>query len=116
MHYCSYDHLDAHTIQELDKLHPDCKFFVPLGNKQWFKLAKPLDSQGNDRVIEMDWWDQCEMQAIDKKNKLRFTCTPAQHQSARTPFDKDKTLWSSWCVEGLDENDKPTKGKIFFGG
>jgi N-acyl-phosphatidylethanolamine-hydrolysing phospholipase D len=115
-HTYSYDHMDLGTIQQLDKLHPDCKFYVPLGNKKWFKLSNKLDSQGNERVIELDWWDSINLQKTAQKTELRFTCTPCQHQSGRTPFDLDKTLWASWCVEGLDETGNATKGKVFFGG
>ncbi|KAI9487343.1 MAG: beta-lactamase superfamily domain-containing protein [Benjaminiella poitrasii] len=110
----SYDHMDAGTINQIDKLHPNCKFYVPLGNKRWFTLSNPLDSQGNERVIELDWWDSEILEKSDASIKL--TCTPAQHQSGRTLFDKDKTLWSSWCVEALDERGNATDGKVFFGG
>ncbi|KAI8637285.1 beta-lactamase superfamily domain-containing protein, partial [Parasitella parasitica] len=111
-----YDHMDANTIKQLDKLYPDCKFYVPLGNKKWFALTNKLDSAGNDRVIELDWWDNVGVVKDKTKEQIRLTCTPAQHQSGRTPFDKDKTLWSSWCVEALDTEGNATKGKVFFGG
>ena len=32
---------------------------------------------------------------------------PCQHMCARTPFDKNHALWSSWAIQGLDE-----KGQI----
>ncbi|RCH84068.1 hypothetical protein CU097_006855 [Rhizopus azygosporus] len=113
-----YDHLDEHTIDEVSRLNPDCKFYVPLGNKQWFNLDKPLDRHGHERVIELDWWDTSVLQKHANGQvtaQVRLTCTPCQHFSGRGLFDRNKTLWASWCLEGLvDEN--TVKGKVFFGG
>ncbi|CEP19723.1 hypothetical protein [Parasitella parasitica] len=81
-----------------------------------FSLTNRLDSAGNERVIELDWWDNVGIVKDSTKEQIRLTCTPAQHQSGRTPFDKDKTLWSSWCVEALDKEGNATKGRVFFGG
>ncbi|CAO3679746.1 unnamed protein product [Rhizopus stolonifer] len=95
-----YDHLDKDTIEELSQMHPDCKFYVPLGNKAWFTMEDKAR-----RVIELDWWEESMLQ-----DKVRLTCTPCQHFTGRGLFDRNKTLWASWCIEGLDG------GKIFFGG
>ncbi|KAK4514543.1 RHO1 GDP-GTP exchange protein 2 [Mucor velutinosus] len=111
-----YDHMDFNTIKQLDTLYPNCKFYVPLGNKKWFSLTNKVDSAGNDRVIELDWWDNVHIVKDKTQEQIRLTCTPAQHQSGRTPFDKDKTLWSSWSVEALDKEGGATHGKVFFGG
>lgn len=112
----SYDHMDIGTIKQLDALYPNCKFYVPLGNKKWFSLTNKVDSAGNDRVHELDWWDHVHIVKDKTQEQIRLTCTPAQHQSGRTPFDKDKTLWSSWSVEALDKEGNATNGKVFFGG
>ncbi|CAO3617066.1 unnamed protein product [Cunninghamella echinulata] len=109
-----YDHLDLGTIQTLAKLNPDTRFFVPLGNKSWFgDISKEKDSLGNDRVVELDWWQTVSI-GKEASQSLIFTCTPCQHFSGRTPFDNNKTLWASWCVEAIQNNVK--KSKIFFGG
>ncbi|KAI9364161.1 beta-lactamase superfamily domain-containing protein [Pilaira anomala] len=105
-----YDHLDVATIKKLSTLHPDCKFYVPLGNKSWFNLSEPFDSQGNDRVIELDWWESANI--TNETGELKFTCTPCQHFSGRGLLDRNKTLWASWCIE----NAKDGTGKVFFGG
>ncbi|CAO3626018.1 unnamed protein product [Cunninghamella blakesleeana] len=108
-----YDHLDYDTIQSLAKRNPNTRFFVPLGNKPWFReLSKEKDSLGNDRVVELDWWQTVNIGEDD--SHLIFTCTPCQHFSGRTPLDNNKTLWASWCVEAVQNNIK--KGKVFFGG
>jgi L-ascorbate metabolism protein UlaG (beta-lactamase superfamily) len=112
--------LDQHTIDELAKLHPECKFYVPLGNKSWFNLDKKKDSHGNDRVIEKDWWDSSILKRYQSDGKsvaaeLKVTCTPCQHFTGRGIFDRNKTLWASWCVEGWIDG-QVSKGKVFFGG
>ncbi|KAI8075268.1 beta-lactamase superfamily domain-containing protein [Gongronella butleri] len=109
-----YDHLDLSTIESLAKKHPDTRFLVPLGNKAWFgALAKETTSDGAPRVEELDWWDERTV-VLGNDASVRFTCTPCQHFSGRTPFDRNRTLWASWCVEGLVGDQ--AKGKVFFGG
>lgn len=114
----SYDHLDEQTINKVSQLNPDCKFYVPLGNKKWFNLEKSVDRNGDQRVIELDWWDSSMLERhVDNQvvSQVRLTCTPCQHFTGRGIFDRNKTLWASWCLEGMvDEN--TTKGKVFFGG
>ncbi|OXV11639.1 hypothetical protein Egran_00600 [Elaphomyces granulatus] len=114
-----YDHLSYPTVMEISKRHPNCHFFVPLGNKQWFNDA------GINNVTEMDWWEERDVtlspshaaevaqpgesasQGADIK--ARVGCLPCQHTSARSPFDRDKTLWSSWYVESGGR-------KVYFAG
>ena len=43
---------------------------------------------------ELDWWDEISF------NGIRFVCTPTQHFSGRTLFDRNETLWSSWVILG----------------
>lgn len=92
-----YDHLDYGSIQLL-KGKVDM-FYTPLGVgahlAEW--------GVGQERIVEMDWWDETEYQG------LRFKCTPAQHFSGRGLADRGKTLWSSWVIQSSVEN-------IFFSG
>lgn len=95
-----YDHLDYDSIVNLWQANSDhVQFFVPLGNREWF-LSLGL-SIGEDRVIELDWWDEAwldqksesegegEAGKVDKEEMLRVICTPAQHGSgeSRLSFD-----------------------------
>ena len=59
-------------------------WYVPLGMAAWFHDAGVRD------VTELDWWQEASHGGV------RVACTPAQHWSARTPFDKNTTLWASW--------------------
>jgi N-acyl-phosphatidylethanolamine-hydrolysing phospholipase D len=115
-----YDHLSHPTVMEITKLHPECHFFVPLGNKKWFKAC------GVEKCTELDWWDEvnltlsaCSRQeekstsvssSVDypqptkptppSANSItaRISCLPCQHISARSIHDRAATLWASWSV------------------
>ena len=89
-----YDHLDAPTVERLGN---GPTYLVPLGIARWFEKRKIRN------VVELDWWQSSSLHG------LRFHCVPIQHFSGRSPFDRNKTLWSGWMVE--------TKSvKIFFAG
>jgi L-ascorbate metabolism protein UlaG (beta-lactamase superfamily) len=51
----------------------------------------------------MDWWQTASFSG------LKFHSVPLQHFSGRTPFERNRTLWSGWVVEGQ-------RGKVFFAG
>ncbi|RMZ91731.1 hypothetical protein DV736_g1069, partial [Chaetothyriales sp. CBS 134916] len=119
-----YDHLSHPTVTEIAERHPHAHFFVPLGNKAWFS------KNGIQQCTELDWWDDIEFTLTPQKPysdnldlarpsstvtssisssssnestiTARISCLPCQHISARTPFDKAHTLWSSWAVTSSD--------------
>jgi L-ascorbate metabolism protein UlaG (beta-lactamase superfamily) len=43
------------------------------------------------------------------QDNVQIVCAPARHFSGRGLFDRDKTLWSSWCL--LAEGQR-----VYFGG
>ena len=126
-----YDHLSYPTIQRLQARFPEAHYFAPLGNKQWFTKC------GIHNVTELDWWDTRDVRLdaspgpsqradsvevdVDVSTAKPPTTTstaaitatvgalPCQHVSARTPFDKCRTLWASWSVESGG-------AKVFFAG
>lgn len=118
-----YDHLSYPTILRIHKKFPEAWFFAPLGNKVWFEKC------GITKVTELDWWETREVKLSKRKSGDRkvsvevsgdektteqdITATigalPCQHVSARTPFDKCKTLWASWSVESGGS-------KVYFAG
>ena len=120
-----YDHMDHPTIMRIKAKHPNVQFFAPLGNKQWFTAS------GIDQCTELDWWEERDIKLLPAQDKAQVTskdntsdqsalsspdtisarigCLPCQHTSARTPFDRGQTLWSSWSVESGGK-------RIWFGG
>ncbi|MBI1395033.1 MAG: MBL fold metallo-hydrolase [Betaproteobacteria bacterium] len=94
-----YDHLDAGTVERLARqAGGPPRFFVPLGLKAWFA------AQGiRDDVVELDWWDETELGGVT------FTFTPVQHWSARTPWDRNRTLWGGWRIDAGEAS-------VFFAG
>lgn len=119
-----YDHLSYPTIMRIKERHPNIHFFVPLGLKKWFTNI------GIHNVSELDWWQSNEMRlSEDDPNAPKeinrttspapsstssvitatFNCLPCQHTTARTAFDKNSTLWSSWSIESGGQ-------KVWFAG
>ena len=78
------DHLDEPSVRALG---PDRQFVTPMGLGEWFR------KRGLDRVAELEWWQTTEI------GRARITLTPAQHWSARTPFDMNETLWGGYVIE-----------------
>jgi L-ascorbate metabolism protein UlaG (beta-lactamase superfamily) len=90
-----YDHMDLHTLRWLEaRDHPHV--VTSAGNRSF------LEARGLLRVDELTWWQSLDLPGA------RVTMTPAQHFSARTPFDRNRTLWGSFVVEG----EYP---RVFFG-
>lgn len=81
-----YDHLDlgAHRLLS-DRDAP--KVVTPLGNRAY------LPTGSRERVTELDWWQGVSV------GDARITVVPAQHFSARTPWDRNRALWGGHIVE-----------------
>ena len=94
-----YDHLQPSSLRLFQET---SSFVAPLGVGRW------LPSKGGGRVTidngqqaasgfsrkthELDWWQTVRMGAAD------VTSVPAQHFSARTAWDRDRTLWCGFVV------------------
>lgn len=99
-----YDHLDKTSIDAL-KSKTD-QFVVPL------KVGNHLRHWGvsDNRITELDWWQSVTVNNID------ITATPSQHFSGRGLFDRDKTLWASWVINGENANVFYTGDSGYFDG
>jgi L-ascorbate metabolism protein UlaG (beta-lactamase superfamily) len=80
-----YDHCDLASLRYLQRRF-DPLLVTPIGNGRLGRRA------GFRRIEELDWWEQ----AGDAP--LPVTLTPAQHFSARTPFDRNRALWGGFVV------------------
>jgi L-ascorbate metabolism protein UlaG (beta-lactamase superfamily) len=91
-----YDHCDLPTLRAIeDRWQP--LIVTPLGN------SRLLQAAGVRRIQELDWWQE----ATDVP--LPIALTPAQHFSARTPFDRNRALWGGFMLDVGAQ-------RIFFGG
>ena len=81
-----YDHLDLTTLRKLGKGKP---LYVPEGHAEW------LARKGFHNTTEVAWWD-----SVAISEDIILTATPAQHFTARSPWDRDLTHWCGWMVEG----------------
>lgn len=88
-----YDHLDTETIEKLGN---NPLYLIPIGLASYFEDLNITNYQ------ELDWWETI------KFNNIHFVSTPTQHFSGRNLFDRDKTLWCGWIIEGSK--------KIYFTG
>lgn len=93
-----YDHLDRVTLQRLARQEGGApRILMGLNLLDW---ARKYDI---DNVSEHDWDDVVSIGGI------RFHFVPVQHWSARTPWDRNRTLWGGWVIEHEGR-------RILFGG
>ncbi len=90
-----YDHMDLPSLRALHRLHAPT-IVTTLGN------ARPLARLGI-QAVELDWWQDISVSG------LHVTVTPARHFSARTPFDRNRTLWGGFMI-------RTAAGQILFAG
>jgi L-ascorbate metabolism protein UlaG (beta-lactamase superfamily) len=77
-----YDHLQPSSL----RLFRDTAAYVaPLG-------LRPLLPATGSRAVELDWWQSTSI------GPAEIAAVPAQHFSARTPWDRDQTLWCGFVV------------------
>lgn len=93
-----YDHLDLPTLQQLalQKGGPP-RYLMGLNLLKWAR------DNGIPNASELDWDDAESIGAV------RFHFVPVQHWSARSLWDRDRTLWGGWVIEHGER-------RIFFGG
>ena len=83
-----YDHLDQASVLALAARSSKTVFLVPLGVKQWFERRRI------EGVVELDWWQSHQVQQVE------FSFTPTQHWSARSFYDRNRSLWGAWAALG----------------
>jgi L-ascorbate metabolism protein UlaG (beta-lactamase superfamily) len=92
--HCHYDHLDRPTLAALHRRDGP---LVVTG----LKVGRVVPE---GEVVELDWW-----QSHALGGGVTATYVPAQHFSARGPFDRNKTLWGGFVLE-------TPAGRIYFAG
>ncbi|MGQ9365841.1 MBL fold metallo-hydrolase [Azospirillum sp. A39] len=92
-----YDHMDLPSLAALARRQRP-RVFTGLGNERILARAGVHD------VVALDWWESAE-----GPGGTRVTFVPAQHWSARSPFDRRRTLWGGFVVEAPD-------GTVHFAG
>jgi L-ascorbate metabolism protein UlaG (beta-lactamase superfamily) len=90
-----YDHMDLPSLRALHRRHSP-RVITTLGN------ARILAEQGI-RATELDWWQDAD------HGPVRITATPARHFAARTPFDRNRTLWAGFMI-------RAEGGQVLFAG
>jgi L-ascorbate metabolism protein UlaG (beta-lactamase superfamily) len=90
-----YDHMDLPSLRAIRRRHAP-HFITTLGN------ARALARQGI-HATELDWWQDAV------HGPLHITATPARHFAARTPFDRNRSLWAGFMIRSAG-------GQILFAG
>ena len=81
-----YDHMDLPTLRRVQRRwHPAAA--TGLGN------ARHLAKAGIRSAVELDWWEGTTLAGA------RVTYVPSQHFSARTLYDRNRSLWGGFVVE-----------------
>ena len=78
-----YDHLDLPSLRAVGR---GKVIYCPTG------LTPLLCGVGASRVVELSWGESETFQG------MRLVCLPVQHGSARTPFDRNRSLWCGWMI------------------
>jgi L-ascorbate metabolism protein UlaG (beta-lactamase superfamily) len=90
-----YDHMDLPSLRAINRLHAP-QFVTTLGNA-------PALARIGIHAAELDWWQDLTL------GPLHITVTPARHFSARTPFDRNRTLWGGFMLHNA-------AGQVLFAG
>ncbi len=94
-----YDHLDGATVRRLAR-ERDPLFLVPQGDGPTLRAMGVAEG----RLREFRWWESHDLGA-----GLTARFAPAQHFSARSAWDRMKSLWGSWVIES-------PHGHVYHGG
>ena len=84
--HAHYDHMDLPSLRALARRGDDPLVVTPLRNARFMRAT------GLRRIMELDWWQDVGVPG------LRVTCTPARHGAARTPFDRNRSLWGGFML------------------
>lgn len=82
-----YDHMDLPSLRMIQR-RDDPLVATPLGN------ARHLAKAGLHRVMEGDWWEELRI-----AEDVAVTVTPARHFSARTLWDRGRSLWGGLMLQ-----------------
>lgn len=91
--HCHYDHLDAPAIRALRRRNPGLHFWLPEGLSGWFHR------RGIQNCTELAWGQSAAL-----SEDVTIHSVPAQHGSARTLFDRNRTHWCGWVLESSDRS------------
>jgi L-ascorbate metabolism protein UlaG (beta-lactamase superfamily) len=80
-----YDHCDLRALARL-RQRDSPRVITLLGHARLLRAAGITDAE------ELDWWEASH-------DATPIWATPAQHFSARTPFDRNRALWGSFVVQ-----------------
>ena len=101
-----YDHLGSRTIRQLAGLNAAvrAKWITSAG------VGRRLRGFGvpDGRITELDWTMATEISAADLSAGVEVKAFPARHFSGRTPWDRFRTLWSSFVFAG-------PRHRVYFG-
>jgi L-ascorbate metabolism protein UlaG (beta-lactamase superfamily) len=98
-----YDHLGARTVRRLAELQPDVRWVTSLGVGERLRRFGVAAGQ----ITELDWTESVDVEG------LRLTAWPARHFSGRGLHDRFTTLWSSFAIEGPEQNG--VRRRIYYG-
>lgn len=111
-----YDHLDRASVAALllkaaAEGGAGPAWCVPLG------VGALLERMGVLRanICELDWWQDTVVRTRGG-GALRVTCVPAQHNSARTPWDRNSTLWCGFACSAVEADSTAPPSTFYFSG
>jgi N-acyl-phosphatidylethanolamine-hydrolysing phospholipase D len=86
--FLTHSHYDHLCLETLRRIAGDPEIFLPEGHAAWIKKNTRFR-----KIHELPWW--ASMPWIDG---LTITAVPAQHFTARSPFDRNRGHWCGWVI------------------
>lgn len=86
-----YDHLSIDSLRALYQQKGGAPLLIaPLGVDLW--LEKHITGGDRSRIVKLDWWDTTRV------GEHEIHLLPVHHWSARSPWDRNETLWGGYAV------------------
>ncbi len=102
----SHNHLDHYSKATVKKIFlQQPVMIVPKGDADRFRSVEAELGLSGTKIIEMDWWDQKELefQKNGETFKMKITATPSRHWSGQGPCGGHESTFVGYVIHGEED-------------